>query len=686
MIAVKNTLLLAAAGGSFVFGFSLYQPIEVSPPKREPPNPASLEADDSNSNYTPPSFAFSTPFNAREELRKTLSLTDLTERYGRLIAIGYHAAQSEPEKNLAELSPEIWQYANYDLRGAFQAEWMRNAPLDYLAWANLNYKELEQNGTLTLFPAYHLAYMEPKALLELLPRFESLSLKGRLKRELLSTLVELDPALLWERRDEIADSTAIIGEAAQKGHYRLALQFWESSGWEDHFVNDELLTYIAQEQLLQAAAQLEGYQRTRFAVAYASKHPIEAALWVRAQASLPEVDYNFDSEHRSFFSQLFALDTFSSWEDAPTWIREAINADQDSENATTIFSTIKSNPEACKNTRLKEAFRDYLAMGDDIENVKSLYLSIENEHPILEILESYMLQSDSDFSDAIVQRTLRESPTPSRVMQVLELGNLETWPPEYLSAALSTLDSLSDDQLLWNLSPSMILSAQEIAPDRIRNIMATADPLWINATLKNFGFIKNVSLSQFQSIATLVQDLPAEDAQAILGSARASLFQKALFDENKTDYLALAQSSNEAMQVAIGIDSDTYQSDPGLRAAIGKSQFKEDIYLSIASSSEETEHPDPNFAKAYETIRQARNLMQQGESSIVSSIQTLPENERFPIAKAALLTADPLARNSNVRKIIDLTIWDEEQRRQLQSLSYKHYVNESLEHETDFVW
>lgn len=681
MTALKNIALVTAASSSFVFGFWLYQP-------KHPPletNNAEIETQ-AKTEYTPAAFTFTQPFDARAELNKTLQLTDLTERYGRLIAIGYRAAQSDPKKNLAALSPEIWQYANYDLRGAFQAEWMRNAPLQYLSWAKLNFEELEQKGELNLFPAYHLAYMEPRALLELLPLIENPSLKSRLKRELLSTLVELDPALLWERREEVADATAIINEAAQKGHYRLALQFWISSEWENHHLDPGLLTYIAQEQLLEAAGKLEDYQRTRFAAAYAIAHPSEAALWVRAQPHFSEIEYSFDEDHQQFFSKLFALESFSSWADAPLWIREGINSDHDIENTTTLFSAIKSNPVACKNSRLKNSFHDYLFQVDDLDSIKTLYLGLENKHPILEVLESYMLQSESNFNDAIVKRTIRESPNPSRLMQVLELGNLDTWPEEYLSAARSTLNSLSDEQLLWNLSPSMILSAQEISPDRIRKIMATADPLWINSTLKNFGFIKNVSLSQLGSISTLVQDLPAEDAQTILASARASLFQKAVFDENKAGYLHLAQSSSEAIQVAIGIDAEAYQSDASLRAAIEQSQFKDDIYLSIASSSEETESTDPSFANAYETIRQAKALMNQGQKTVVSSIQSLPEAERFLIAKAALLTDDPYASNNSIRQIVDLPIWDEEQRRQLQSLSFKHYVNESLVHDTEFVW
>ncbi len=639
-------------------------------------------------NYTLPSYQFSEPFNAREALDFALSIEDATERYGRMIAIGCLAAQQNPEENLALLSPEIWEYANYDLRGAFHSEWMRSNPETFLPYAEAKYQELQASGQLLLFPSYHLSYMEPIALLELLPRIQNPQLKSTICNDLLGTLVELAPSLLWKNRDQIASIEQIIDEATRKSLYDLALQFWELSEWKQMPFSQALYTYMAENQLLDQASRLAGYPKTRFAIEYATQHSAAAAQWVREQGAFSEIAYTFGEEHARFFASLFATEGFSSWEHAPTWICEGVSADGSGDNRSAIFSAVQACPESCHLTRIKNDFFDYLSTVNDHDAIKQLYLSVENDHPILSVLERYMLQSGQDFSDALVARTTRQSPTPERLMRVLEMGNLNTWPDAYFAAARDTLNSLSDDELLWSLSPSMILSAQEITPQRIQNLLSNADPTWLYNTLNSYEFISNTSIENLPQLPNLLRDLPEEKSRSIIESARSAALRKSLFAQNKSDYLKIAKTQNEVLIVASGIPLDTYLSDNELKKTIEENPHRDDIYLTIANNAQfsgiETE--DPQISQALNRIKTGQELSQKGSSVIVSTIQSLPTSERFLTAKAVLMASNHRSSESSSEKLINLPIWSPAEREQLQILDFTRLVNHNIDFSTEIIW
>lgn len=689
MSRILNTSIIAASALSLVLGFWISNSIEEGKEytaNSELPLPPTLSSED-KSEYSVPRFAFSDPFDPRKELDYALSLEDTTERYGRLFAIGFQSAQESPEQNLAVLAPEIWDYPNYDLRGAFYSEWMRSYPESFLSHAEEKYAELAHSHKTKLFPTYHLSYMEPHALLELLPKITNTKLKNRARSELLATLVELDPSLLWERRDEIGSSQAIISEASNKGLYELALEFWELSGWEEIFFNDDQYTYMAKNHLTGYASHLVGYQKTMFASAYARENPAEAAKWVRAQERLVEIEYEFDPEHAAFFKHLFALENFPGWADASAWICESISADDPCENRHSIFSVIEAAPEACHFTRLKDEFFDYLDLLEDKKPIKKLYLAIENDHPILETLEQYMLQFSEEFSDAIVARTTREAPTPERLMQVLEMGNLDAWPDAYFVAARDTLNSLGDQDLIWSLSPSMLLSAQEIAPERIQNMLSTADPTWLSNTLNSSEFHANATIKQLEVIPELLGDLPEEDAQNILNTARSSVLRNAYLSKDKIPYLQIAQNQKEVLLVAGGIDIDSFLQDQTLKKEIAKNPYSDDIYLTIANNYQFThkDADDPNLQQALDRIEVGRELSHKSESVIVSTIQSLPSNERFLAAKAVLMSNYNDSTTKHSEKIAELPFWSESEVEQLKSLSFTQMVNFNIDH-PDFIW
>ncbi|MDQ8198715.1 hypothetical protein QEH56_11170 [Pelagicoccus enzymogenes] len=690
MKTLKRISLIAGTVSTFSLGLWLGQPQLSSPLTTADTSDAELQTPTSpqRDTFTVPSFPFSQPFDPRRELDHALSLDDETERYGRMIAIGCYAARQNPKRNLAILSPDIWHYPNYDLRGAFHSEWMRTAPDSFLEYSEAKYKTLSEENQTKLYPSYHLSYMEPMALLELLPKVENQRLKNRLRSDLLGTLIELDPSLLWENRELVASPQAIIDEASAKSLFDLALQFWELTDWEEISFGLELHDYIAQNQLLSYASKLQGYERTTFAVSYAAAHPAAAADWVRQQGDFHDISYEFDSEHAPFFKHLFASKGFAQWEDAGLWICEGISADSEQQNHASIFRTIKAAPEHCHIIRLKEEFTAYLHQVEDLQSIKSLYLSLQNDHPILETLERFMLQSDKDFSDAIVTRTTREAPTPERLMQVLEIGKLEVWPPAYLAAAKETLNSLSEEQLLWSLSPGMILSAQEIAPDRIQNLISSADPTWVYNTLGSYEFTSNAIVRNLDQLPHLLKDLPPEKAQNILESARTAALQQSLFDPNKIAYLGVAQTPSETLIVANSIELSAYLEDKELKQAIDSHPFHDDIYLSIASNSLPDDYPvdDPKLNQALARIEKGRELSKKSPYEAVSSIQSLPDSERLLTAKAFLLAKAQTAQYSGTEELIKLPIWSESERQQLQTLGFTHLVNQNIDYSSEIIW
>ncbi len=691
MSITRNILLIGATAATTVLGYWISIPQEVPPRllEKKEATPSSIETTPTTDHYTIPSFDFEDPFDPRKELSLALSLESGAERYGRLIAIGTQAARENPEQNLAILSPEIWDYPNYDLRGAFHAEWMRSDPDTFLAFAEKKHEELVQSNQTQLFPSYHLAYMEPMVLLDLLPKIQSQKLKSQICGDLLGTLVELDPSLLWEHRQEIASAEAIVGEATRKGLYDLALQFWERSEWQEMRFNNDLFAYMAKNQLMDYAAHLQAYSKTRFATYYAQEHPAAAALWVRQQDKIEDFEYSFDTEHAAFFAKLFNTEGFSKWANAPAWISEGIEADHTSQNTNAIFSAIKASPQACHLTQLKESFASYLAQIENIEQIKSLYLALDNDHPILPTLEQFMLHSGTDFSDAIVARTTREPPTPTRLMQVLQLGNLDSWPDAYFSAARDTINALSDDELIWSLSPSMLISLNEIAPERIQTIISIADPTWLSNTLNSASFTMAATLSNLEQIAGLVQDLPSEDAQRIIESARATVLGQSYLDENKLGYLKLAHTHSEALTVANSISIDSYESSPELKSAIEEHPDREDIYLSIANNSilgANIETSDPNIKQALDRIETGRELSKQNHTEIVSTIQSLPSSERFITAKAILMVTNQFPTNNAPDTIVNLPFWSAAEREQLETLSFRYLVNYKLYDDPNFIW
>lgn len=686
MTSLKTIGLLAATVSSFSIGFWLAR--SPASPTPAPEQPAFAPTAQTDAPYTVPSYYFQDPFSPREELNATLSLPNSVARYGRMIAIGYHAARENQLENLAKLSPEIWDYSNYDLRGAFHSEWMRASPNTFLPYAEAKYQELAEAKQETLFPSYHLSYMEPLALLDILPKIQHQQLKAQLCNNLLGTLIELDPSMLWEHKELIASNQAIIDEASSKTLYDLALQFWELSGWESITFDSELHAYLAQNQLLDYAAKLTGYEKTRFATEYALAHPADAAQWVREQSELLEFEYEFQAEHASFFRKLFATEKFSDWEYAAKWLCEGISADTDAENQSALFSTLKDSPQLCHLSSLQEEFSAYLFLVANPDAIKNLYLEIANDHPLLSLLEQFMLKAPADYSDAIVARTTRETPTPDRLMQVLEMGNLDAWPDAYYQAAKETLLSLSDEDLLWSLSPGMLLSAQQIATERIQNILSMADPSWLTNSLHHYEFASNASIQNLSSLPHLLQDLPQEEADSIMATARNHALRKSVFDPNKLAYLQFAQTQNETLIVAQSIELESYQKDPALKKAISENPHRDDIYLAIASNHlvSQTDTNDPNITQAFQRIETGRKLSRKPASEIVSTIQSLPSSERFITAKAVLMAQNQETGGSRSTPLIDLPIWSDTEREQLQVLGFTHLINYSIDYQTDFTW
>lgn len=652
----------------------------------EPPRKETIHKPDRN--YDVPRFTFSEPFDLKKELRYALALEDPTERYGRLFAIGYQSAQNNPEKNLEILSPEIWDYHNYDLRGTFHSEWMRLNPDSFLAYAEEKYTELTESHLTKLFPVYHLSYMEPLALLELLPRFTNTNLKNRARNDILGTLIEVNPTLLWENRTEIASTQEIVREASNKGLYPLALEFWQLSGWEDLYFTDELHSHMAKNELLDFATHLSGYQKTQFAIAYSLENPSAAAKWVRSQAPLVDIDYEFTPKHAAFFRHLFATERFSDWPDAAAWLCESISADQPANNNASIFSAIKKSPKACHQARMAEELAQYLGRIENRNSIKKLYLSIENDHPILNVLEQFMLKESDKFTDAIVARTTREAPTPERLMKVLEMGNLDSWPEQYFAAARDTIDSLSESDLQWGLSPSMILSAQEVSPDRIQNLLASADSNWLSNTLNSSEFYANATIKHLDVIPELLRDLPTSDAQAIIESARSSILRNSLHENDKAKYLRVAQNQKEALLVAKGINVESYLQDDQLRNEIAQNPHKQDIYLAIANNSQfsHEDAKDPNLKQALERIESGRELSRKDTSTIISAIQSLPSSERFLTAKAMLMANEKSHGADHSESLFNLPFWSESEVEQLKSLNFTHLINLNIDNHSDFIW
>lgn len=642
-----------------------------------PPNPRDLPI---------PSFTFAQPFDARAELDHALATELDSERLGRLMAIGYHAAQGNPLENLESLSPELWDYANYDLRGAFLAEWMRSSPETFLPWAETKYPELQKSRQTRLFSSFHLAYLEPHALLQLLPQVENQKLKNDLRYALLGTLIEVDPTLLWQNREIIATHTEIINEAASKGLAELALQIWEWTDYEAIDFDHTLYAYMGENERLDLAAHLQDYRKTNFLAAYAKAHPAAAANWIQTQPAFPDIEHEFSPDHTAFFQKLLTHPDFAKLPDAPLWFCEAINSDMEGHLHSSLFACLSRNPDTLNTYQVQEYFRQSLYSVPQPDELKRFYLSLENGHPILPVIESVMLNEKEIYAEALASRAVRETPTPDRILQVLQYGNVEKWPDTYRQAALNTLESLDDEQLLWSLSPEMVLAATQIDPQRLTRLLAQADPDWLETTLNNPSFFNNATIQTLDLLPSLLANMPSEKAEYLQDQARQNAFFHAYQSDDKVPYVTIAAKSNEALLVGNSIQLQDFKSNPSLRDAINQHPLRDDFYLSLASDSDETEFTDPNLQRAALRLQQGRALFQQEGPAIAATFAALPDSEKLAVAKAALIVDQFNGPNPAANQILELPIWSDAERKDLYQIGFKSFINSNLEYHSDFDW
>lgn len=624
-----------------------------------------------------PAFDIGQPFDARHELDRALAAKDANEKIGRFMAIGFHAAQTDPEQNLERLSPEIWDAANYDLRGTFYAEWMRLDPNTFLRNAETTFAKLDRENSLGLFPSYHLAYLEPLALLDLIPKIQNEDFLKQVCDLLVDTLVELDPELLWQRYEGISNLQSIIDSASHRNLFALALEFWKRSEWQEVDFDHEVFEYIARENLHDYASRLQGFRKTLYATAFGVVDPTGAAKWVRTQPTLEEFEYMFDSSQAAFFKELLDLYDFNTWTDAPLWIREAINADDEVSLYPNVFRAIASNPDALQSSSLKTALRDYIPQIENQDAIKRFYLALPSDHPALDIVEKFMLMVGDAYSSTIIARTSREAPTPARLLKTLQLGNVLTWPNSYVETAAATIASLSDEELLWSLNPSSLLAAHQISPDRIQNLIDNADPLWLETTLNSARFVGSVNIDQLAALPALTRDLPPENGEHIFNEARKAVFNQVHLDPDKTRYVSLAKDSQEASSIVNSIGLETFEKDQDLKTAIDAHPLREDFYLALASKDPEALHSDPNIQAAAERLQRTRDMLRNSPESIVSTIQTLPDSDQFATAKAVMFAENRY--NPITTEIVELEIWTDSQKRELYNLSYRNLTNYSLQ-------
>ncbi|EDY83974.1 hypothetical protein VDG1235_3601 [Verrucomicrobiia bacterium DG1235] len=623
-------------------------------------------------------FTFENPFSPRRELNRALGAENAAERYGRFLAIGYHSAQEHPLQNLESLSPEIWNYENYDLRGAFFSEWMRKDPEEFLPWAEAKYLALAKDKKLELFPTYHLAYLEPIALLELLPKIKVESFADTVRNDLLGTLLEKDAALLWKRRNEIASLNRIIEKASDRGLLPLALQFWRWSEWEDLSLPDRLYEYMAKHSLLNDAIHLVGYQRTLFAVHYAAFSPAAAANWVRAQPTLYDFIYEFDNRHTAYFRALLASQNFHEWSDASAWIREAISSDEDTLLAESVFAAIQLLPDSAVNIALIEDLNDYLYEIDNDSAIEKFYLSLDSNHPVLAEVEAYLLSNQERFGQVLTKRATRELPTPDRLLKAFALGNIDNWPDSYFESAKASFAQMSDDELLWSLAPNMLLTAAQFDSERIQNLVANADPVWIQTTLSNSGFLNNVSLESLELVSEMISTLPADQARSINENAKSVVIQTASIDSDHQKYIKIASRSEDINLIANSISLEDYQNNPELQAAIKAHPRKEEFYQGIVSSNNAKTYQDPDFQNAFKQLEKGRALLELPADDIVSNLQSLPKTERLDLAKATVIVSNDLDQHSDLMKLFELPIWSDDDKKELYDLGFKNYLNFNL--------
>lgn len=669
---------LAALAGHFLASLQDQHAENAIGYTTDAPNPPT-PFEEKNTIALPLAFPFADPFNPRHELNRAAAAKDRNEQLSRYIAIGHRAAQSKQTQRIEDLSPEFWEYQHYDLRGAFQAEWLRKDPQAYLQWAEPTFERLKTQNKLELFPSYHLAYFEPYKTLDLLAAAKNESLKSALKSSLLSTLIELDPETLWRKREQIASADAIISEAENKGLLPLVMDFWGRTEWAERSFRTDFLKHLASSKRTDLAAYLNPRNKKQFLSFLALEYPDFAASWPTVQSLSPNLYSNdFTPAHSAFFIQLTDSPDFQTWSSARSWLRLIAKIDHKGQLAPIFLKAIASYPDLSHSSSLRYSFTEYIARLQDSEPIETLYLSLENDHPMLASLEAFMIRSETDFENALIKRATREKPTPERLIKTLAYGNLETWPQTYLDSARDTLDLLSDEELMWSLSPNMLLSALELDQDRVQTLLNNADPAWLANSLNNRRFAGSVTMESISKLPEILQDLPEERRKSITETAHFNVITQAYLAEDKIPYLKLTRNTKEALIVSSQIHITEYRENKTLREEIQNHPNKNAILLGIVSDSFETQIPEPELAEAAKRIKTSAQLFHGGRDTVVSKIQTLPAAERFELVKTALIVSDSHHISTNTQKVLDLPFWSDEQKRELQDLNQRNIINDSL--------
>lgn len=667
MTAARIALLAAASASAVGFAVSLLAPFPT--PEADS---ASSAPDKGDARVAPPepnlpAFPFDSPFDARAAFEKSLDEAHPARRIGMWMAIGYHAAQNDPQTNIAALEPEFWQAPYYDLRGALLAEWMRLDPESFLAWAEPKFETMHRAGQAASFPVYHLAYLEPERLLQLVSKIAYDPLAEFAKGNLLHTLVEKDPDLLWERRDAIAPLKDLIAVASGKGLHALALDFWERSGWVVDTLPHSLVEHLGQAKRTDLARHLGLDSRNAFAAAFAAAHPSDAARWVRRSAALQRFEHEFDAEHLPFFRSLLRQADFAEWSDAPLWLAEATLVDQEQALAPRLLSTLERNPILLTNGRLRDQLREYLLRAEDGQTLKSAYLSLDAAHPLTKALEGVMLLQQDRYGDALALRAARDRPTPERLLQAMSAANHEDWPEAFAEAARKTLAQLSNHELQWQLSPDQLLAAHQLDPERVQDLLADADPQWISSTLASPRFLSKLRPQTLDTIDPLLRHLPSEEAQRIRENARQQALRNIDWNADKAPYLEIAQAPNEAALLSYAFTDSELSHDDSLRQAIAEHPHSEAIYLAIAQRPGSEALDSPELQQARATLERARQMLYQPQAQIVATLQQLDPPERLQLMKAAQLTALRFNAVEVTEPLIDQPLWTEAERDQLRS-------------------
>lgn len=605
----------------------------------------------------------------RTKLNDARAINNRVARFAALARLGYLAAHQDPANAVKNLSPDFWDKDNYDLRGCLFAEWMRidgPAAADYLEEVYRDFSDTERRE---LFPAYHLAYLEPQALLETLPAFTDEHLTIWLKNELVKTLVECDPDLLWLNRDSLATTPQILNACLLQSQYDQAIHFWQRSGWIEYSFPTDALRYFANQQRADIAAHLNPENRTEFAIHYAELHPQEAALWVRNAAPLQGIEYRFESLHRDFFRSLFALNDLADWPQTALWLEESIKADHAYEWSPFIFQAIARNPQISTSASFRDNLLSYLVNIQNPDTIKSFYSSLAEDHPLLWTVESYLLENLEVYGDAIIARSTNEPLTPQRLFEVIEYGNLDSWPDRYFNNARNTLAHLNDSELFWKLSPDNLLSLAKLDPDRIQNLVTNADPQWILSTLENQRLSANIDLDQLAYLDSLIAILPASQQEQITRTARKNILNRMKAADDKTPYISFAQSSGDAITIANAIDPKIIAHDETLQQSIANHPRKRDFYLSLASSDTELSIDDPEFTAVRSQIARARDLLAKPQDFIASTLQTLQPAERMELLKTMRVNERTGYEPTITNAILELPFWSDADREELYEIT-----------------